>query len=73
MRVPKAVWDDKQKPNEVLTEFVNDLESDNVKKWRKTVATYAKIELRGSDVQADVYFADNHTKVSNVELEQRFS
>ena len=73
MRVPKAVWgDDPQQADKVLTAFVNDLESDNVQRWRKTVATYAKIELRGSAVQADVYFADSHVKVSDTEMERRF-
>lgn len=72
IRVPQVVWgDDRQQADKVLTEFVNDLESDNVQRWRKTVATYVKMELRGSAVQADVYFADNRVKVSNAEMEQR--
>ncbi|MBW1881652.1 MAG: hypothetical protein JRJ84_25110 [Deltaproteobacteria bacterium] len=73
IQVPKAVWgDDEVKAEQVLDEFVNDLEKDDVARWRRSLPTYAKIELDGNAVEgADVYFADNDEVVTDDRIERR--
>lgn len=58
MRVPEAVWsDDTASASEVLKEFVDDLERNNLKRWRRAVPTYAKIKLNEHKVlEAGVFF-----------------
>jgi UDP-2,3-diacylglucosamine pyrophosphatase LpxH len=60
MRVPDAVWDaDEVHAKEAMESFVDDLETSTLGRWRRSVPTYAKIEIDGDDVvNADVYFAD---------------
>ena len=74
IRVPKAVWsDDKANANHVLKQFVDDLEKDEVIRWRRSLPTFAKIELDGDAVEnADVHFADNHESVTDQGIERRF-
>lgn len=74
IQVPKEVWGhDEAKAEQVLDEFVNDLERDNVAKWRRSLPTYAKVELDGNAVAgADVYFADNDEVVTDDQIERRF-
>ena len=74
IQLSKAVWgDDEAKAEQVLDEFVNDLEKDDVAGWRRSLPTYAKVELDGNAVAgADVYFADNDEVVTDDRIERRF-
>jgi UDP-2,3-diacylglucosamine pyrophosphatase LpxH len=74
IQVPKTVWgDDEAKAEQVLDEFVNDLEKDDVARWRRSLPTYAKVELDGNAVAgADVYFADKDEVVTDDGIERRF-
>ena len=60
MRVPDSIWETAEdRARAALTAFVADLESNALEHWRRSVPTYAKIELEHNVVQnADVYFAD---------------
>jgi UDP-2,3-diacylglucosamine pyrophosphatase LpxH len=60
IRVPDAVWAaDEEAARLALREFVTDLESDTVERWRRAAPTFARIELDGTVVvSSDVYFAD---------------
>jgi UDP-2,3-diacylglucosamine pyrophosphatase LpxH len=59
MRVPESIWGEYGAAEDALKTFVTDLESDNVKHWRRAVPTFARIELNEDEVKsADVYFAD---------------
>lgn len=60
MRIPDSIWDNAELPaREALTAFVSDLESNSLERWRRSVPTYAKIEMDHATVlNADVYFAD---------------
>ena len=60
MRIPDAVWaETEDTARSVLDEFVADLESDTVGRWRRAAPTFAKIEVAGNRVVgADLYFAD---------------
>jgi UDP-2,3-diacylglucosamine pyrophosphatase LpxH len=74
IRAPKAIWDDDAAGAEkILNEFVNDLERDEVSRWRRSIPTYARINLNGDTVEdADVYFADNDKAVTDEEFSRRF-
>ena len=60
MRVPDAMWEpDEGAARAALREFIADLESDTVDRWRRSAPTFVKIELDGDTViSADVYFSD---------------
>ena len=75
MRVPDSIWDvDEDHGRAALTDFVADLESNSLERWRRSVPTYAKIELEGNDVQsADIYFADGDERVTTAALMQRLA
>lgn len=75
MRVPDSIWDvDEDHGRTALTDFVADLESNSLERWRRSVPTYAKIELEGNDVQcADLYFADGDERVTTAALMQRLA
>ncbi len=77
MRVPDSVWGaDEQLARKDLSDFVADLESNNLEKWRHGAPTYAKIQLDGNAVQsADVYFADGEgsERVTTAALMQRLA
>ena len=63
MRVPDAVWvSSEDVARKSLREFVTDLERDTVERWRRSVPTFAKVELEDVSqvVSNDVYFADEH-------------
>jgi UDP-2,3-diacylglucosamine pyrophosphatase LpxH len=75
IRVPNGVWgDDTSRAEKLLNEFVNHLEADEVEQWRRSVPTYARIELDSDEVaSADVYFADSDEVVTSEEYQQRFA
>ncbi len=62
MRMPDAIFGkDTDAARKSLDQFVADLERDEVAKWRRSVPTYALIELDGERVEkADVYFQDQN-------------
>jgi UDP-2,3-diacylglucosamine pyrophosphatase LpxH len=77
IRVPEAVWaPDENAARLALRDFVTDLESDTVERWRRAAPTFAKIELdEGVVVSSDVDFADEGggTPVTTQELLQRLA
>jgi UDP-2,3-diacylglucosamine pyrophosphatase LpxH len=60
MGVPPAVWGaDRNTARSALGAFVDDLAANRLDRWRRSVPTFARIELDGDVVtSADVYFAD---------------
>jgi hypothetical protein len=60
MGVPPAVWGaDRNTARSALGAFVDDLAANRLERWRRSVPTFARIELDGDVVtSADVYFAD---------------
>ena len=74
IQAPKAVWgEDKALGEQILDRFVNDLEKDDVAQWRRSLPTYAKIEVEGNAGEhADVYFADNDETVTDEGIARRF-
>jgi UDP-2,3-diacylglucosamine pyrophosphatase LpxH len=75
IRVPKAVWGDDFKLADVtLNAFVDDLESDNVSRWRRSMPTYARIEMEDESVKkAGLYFAENDKEVTDAGIEEKLS
>jgi hypothetical protein len=75
MRVPDAIWlDDAAAGRAALTTFVDDLERNQLERWRRSVPTYARIELDGDTVlQADVHFADGDVAVTTEDLMRRLA
>ena len=77
MCVPKAVWGgDADHARTVLRGFVADLEHDRLEAWRRSVPTFAQIELEGDRVtSADVFFvADTrHERVTTEGLARRLA
>jgi len=77
MRVPDSIWETEETPSRAaLTAFVADLESNALEHWRRSVPTYAKIELEDNAVQnADVYFAggDGNERITTAALMQRLT
>lgn len=75
MRVPEAVWaDDGAASRQALASFVDDLEGNQLDRWRRAVPTYARIELDGAAVlQADVHFADSDDALSSAGLQRRLA
>ena len=73
IRAPKAIWDeDAARAEEILNQFVDDLEQDDVARWRRSVPTYAKITLDGDTIKdANVYFADTGIAVTDDEFARR--
>jgi UDP-2,3-diacylglucosamine pyrophosphatase LpxH len=75
MRVPNSIWDSNaDRARDALTAFVADLENNSLESWRRSVPTYAKIDLQGNEVQsADIYFADDDERVTTAALMQRLA
>lgn len=77
IRVPPVVWGDNEDlASRTLESFVNDLEADDVERWRRSVPTYAKILLDGDqliDKESNVFFVDNDDVVSDEGLARRMS
>lgn len=75
MCVPPAIWGPEEgAARDTLHAFVEDLEKNQLTKWRRSIATYAKVEIDGDFViSADVYFAGNHAQVTSTALAERFT
>ena len=77
IRVPPVVWgENADLAKKTLDSFVNDLEADEVKQWRCSVPTYAKILLDGDELiesDTNVFFADSNEVVSDEGLAKRLS
>ena len=60
MRVPDSIWDpDEARARKDLEAFVADLEGNALDRWRRSVPTFAKIEVDDNALRsADVFFAD---------------
>jgi UDP-2,3-diacylglucosamine pyrophosphatase LpxH len=73
MRVPDEVWGaDEERARQVLEGFVDDLENSRLEKWRRSVPTYAHIEIdNDAIVSAGVRFADDHREVTTDALMKR--
>lgn len=75
MRVPDAVWGDEDAASrDALRAFVDDLEQSRLDRWRRSVPTYARIELDGDAVlAADVHYCDGDAAVTTETLWQRLA
>lgn len=79
MRVPDSIWGSEEDgAKEALAAFIADLESNCLSEWRRSVPTYAKIELikidgKYSIQDADVYFADDNKRVTTTALMQKLA
>jgi UDP-2,3-diacylglucosamine pyrophosphatase LpxH len=75
MSVPAAIWGtDEDLARDTLKRFVDDIEENQLANWRRSVPTYAKVEMEGDAViSAGVYFADDRTPVTTDALAQRLS
>ena len=76
MRVPDSIWShDEDKARPALTAFVADLEGNSLDRWRRSVPTYAKIDVDDNKVQsADVFFADDaNERVTTAALMKRLA
>ena len=76
MRLPDAVWSsDKGAASDSLRAFVDDLGRGALDAWRRSLPTYALIELddQGAVAKADVHFADNDEAVSTERIWQRLA
>lgn len=76
MRLPDAVWGaDKDAASRALTDFVGDLAKGALDHWRRSLPTYARIELdeAGAVAHADVHFADDDEAVSSERIWARLA
>jgi UDP-2,3-diacylglucosamine pyrophosphatase LpxH len=76
IRIPDDVWGEQGAARLALDEFVADLESDHIGRWRRFVPTFARIEVDGDAIRsADVYFADGGAdeRVTTEGLRRRLS
>lgn len=75
MCVPPAVWGQEAAlARDTLYAFVDDLEENQLIRWRRSIATYAKAEIDGeSMISADVDFADDQAQVTSTALAERFA
>ncbi|NNG23188.1 metallophosphoesterase [Telluria aromaticivorans] len=73
--VPTAVWAVEENiARDALQAFIDDLEGNHLTSWRRSLPTYAKIEIDGELViSADVYFADDHAQVTADALAHRLA
>jgi UDP-2,3-diacylglucosamine pyrophosphatase LpxH len=73
MRVPEAVWHpDDDRARSALSDFLSDLESGTLGRWRRPVPTYARIDMEDLTVRdADVRFCDTHERLSTEGLKRR--
>jgi UDP-2,3-diacylglucosamine pyrophosphatase LpxH len=76
IRIPDDVCGEQGAARLALDEFVADLESDHIGRWRRFVPTFARIEVDGDAIRsADVYFADGGAdeRVTTEGLRRRLS
>ncbi|MCX7108903.1 MAG: metallophosphoesterase [Proteobacteria bacterium] len=74
MRMPDEVWqDDANKAREALYAFVDDLFANRLDAWRRSLPTYAHIELDDNLAvkHADVYFASDDEAITSEGIWQR--
>lgn len=74
MRLPDEVWSaDKNAASAALSAFVTDLGQGALDDWRRSLPTYARIELddAGTVAHAGVHFADNDEAISTERIWQR--
>jgi UDP-2,3-diacylglucosamine pyrophosphatase LpxH len=66
MCIPLGIWEaDERAGRQMFRDFVGDLGTMEVHKWRRTIPTYARIEMDGTEVNtADLLFADNAAPVT---------
>ena len=74
MRLPDDVWHaDADKARDVLFAFVDDLAAGALDAWRRSLPTYARIELgdEGEVTHADVHFAADDAAITSEGIWQR--
>ena len=75
MCVPEGIWDaDEANGRTLFRQFANDLGANSLDKWRRSIATYARIAIDGSEVEsANIHFADDDMLVSTTALMERLA
>ncbi len=75
MRLPDTVWSPQEAvARAALKDFVDDLEHNRLERWRRSVPTYARIDLDGGIVTgADLYFGDDDERVTADALKRRLA
>jgi len=73
MRIPQSVWGkDEGRSQTDLEAFVADLQRNDLRRWRRAVPTFARIELEGESVlSADLLFASDGERVTTEALADR--
>jgi UDP-2,3-diacylglucosamine pyrophosphatase LpxH len=76
MRMPDAVWSaDGDAARAALNAFVDDLDQGALERWRRSLPTYARIELEsdGKVLHADVHFASDDAPIATEAVWQRLA
>jgi UDP-2,3-diacylglucosamine pyrophosphatase LpxH len=75
MCMPETVWgDDQNASRSDLQSFVADLERNELGRWRRSLPTFAKVELEDEAVMsADLHFADDGERVTTEALARRLT
>jgi UDP-2,3-diacylglucosamine pyrophosphatase LpxH len=75
MRLPNTVWAPQDGvARAALREFVDDLEHNRLERWRRSVPTYARIDVDDDVVtSADLYFGDDDERVTTEALKRRLA